>query len=153
MTDTSLLQRIQMLEDRAALKALVDRSSNLADTRDIDKQVLLFTEDARVNAYSDGKLTTALQGRQHIGDAFLRFLSQFETVYHLNGQQTVEIAGDGARGTAYCLVVLIGHEDGRRVRTTMGVTYHDTYLRHDGAWLIATRISNFAWSRREVVIS
>ena len=40
------------------------------------------------------------------------FLAGFETVYHINGQQTVSIQGDKATGTAYCLVVLIGGQNG-----------------------------------------
>jgi hypothetical protein len=50
MTDTDLSHRIQTLEDRAALKALVDTFSNLADVKDIDRQVLLFTPDATVDS-------------------------------------------------------------------------------------------------------
>jgi NAD(P)-dependent dehydrogenase (short-subunit alcohol dehydrogenase family) len=34
------------------------------------------------------------------------FLGQFDDVYHLNGQQTVEVQGDHAKGICYCLFVL-----------------------------------------------
>jgi hypothetical protein len=47
MTDTNLAQRVQELQDRAALKTLVDTFSNLADKKDIQTQVLLFTETQR----------------------------------------------------------------------------------------------------------
>ena len=47
----NLEQRIQSLEDRAALKQLVDTFSNLADDKDIVSQMLLFTEDAIVETY------------------------------------------------------------------------------------------------------
>ncbi|MBS0590427.1 MAG: nuclear transport factor 2 family protein, partial [Proteobacteria bacterium] len=46
MSEPALTQRLQQLEDRVALKTLVDTFSNLADTKSVDEQVLLFTEDA-----------------------------------------------------------------------------------------------------------
>jgi hypothetical protein len=46
-------------------------------------------------------------------------------------------------------VVLIGNESGKTIKTTMGVTYDDEYVRREGAWLIAKRISHFTWRDRE----
>ncbi|WP_414473217.1 nuclear transport factor 2 family protein [Microvirga sp. M2] len=78
-----------------------------------------------------------------------RHLAQFDTVYHQNGQQTVELHGDRATGVAYSLVVLMGMENGKQVRTTSGVTYEDEYVRGDGRWLIARRTSHFVWRTQE----
>jgi ketosteroid isomerase-like protein len=144
-----LAQRVQRLEDRAALKALVDTFSILADRKDVAKQVLLFTEDATVDSHSNGRPGGSFKGRQQIGAAFGGFLARFETVYHINGQQAVDIRGDRATGTSYCLVVLIGKEGGKTVKTTMGVTYDDEYVRRGGAWLIAKRVSHFTWQTRD----
>ena len=36
------------VQDQLALKRLVDTFSNLADVKDVDSQILLFTEDAEV---------------------------------------------------------------------------------------------------------
>jgi ketosteroid isomerase-like protein len=144
-----LAQRVQRLEDRAALKALVDTFSILADRKDVAKQVLLFTEDATVDSYSNGRPGGSFKGRQQIGAAFAGFLANFETVYHVNGQQAVDIQGDRATGTAYCLVVLIGRENGKPKKTTMGVAYDDEYVRRGGAWLIAKRVSHFTWQTHE----
>lgn len=64
-----LSRRIQLLEDRAALKALVDAFSILADQKDVQKQTLLFTEDATVESHPAGQSVSSLRGRQQIGDA------------------------------------------------------------------------------------
>jgi hypothetical protein len=143
-----LAVRVQRLEDRDALKALVDTFSILADRKDVARQVLLFTEDATVESRSGGAPGSVLRGRQQIGQAFGAFLANFSTVYHVNGQQAVTIDGDRATGTSYCLVVLIGAENGRPVRQTMGVRYDDEYVRRGGAWLIAKRTSHFDWRDR-----
>lgn len=143
-----LARRVQLLEDRAALKALVDTFSILADRKDVPRQVLLFTEDATVESRTGGRPRAALRGRQQIGDAFARFLANFATVYHMNGQQAVTVTGDRATGTSYSLVVLVGQGSGRTVRQTMGVVYDDEYVRREGRWLIAKRTSHFTWTDR-----
>jgi ketosteroid isomerase-like protein len=147
--DATLLNRLQKLEDTAALRRLVDTFSILADTKDVPKQMLLFTEDAVVESESGGQRGSSFKGRHEIGDAFAAFLKNFDTVYHMNGQHRVDIQGDKATGTYYCLVVLVGRENGKPVRTTMGVYYDDEYIRRGDAWLIAKRESHFAWRSRD----
>lgn len=115
----------------------------------MQKQTLLFTEDAMVESYSGGQLVSSLKGRKQIGDTFGAYLANFETVYHINGQQTVELHGDRATGISYCLVTLIGTENGRKIKNTAGVYYNDEYLRRGSAWLIAKLVSHFAWRDRE----
>lgn len=142
---TMQAQDIQQLQDRLALKELVDTFSNLADTKDVDAQLNLFTEDATVESIRDGNAGSKLTGHKEIGDAFKNFLGLFETVYHHNGQQTVDIDGDTASGIAYCTVTLIGSNNGQKTVTTLGVRYQDKYVREDGKWLISNRVSNFMW--------
>lgn len=133
--------------DRIALKDLVDRFSVAADDKDVQAQTLMFTEDATVDSYRGSELISSFKGREEIGNAFGNFLAQFDTVFHINGQQTVKIDGDTATGTAYCQVVLIGkNEDGKNIMTTQGVRYTDTYKKVNGEWLIASRASNFMWT-------
>lgn len=139
--------RIQLLEDRAAIKNVVDTFSVLADVKDVDTQVLLFTEDAEVKGVdNDGNVQSVIKGRKDIGNAFSNYLALFETVYHQNGQQTVTINGDKADGINYCYVVLIRNQDGKRIKQTMGVRYHDYFTKQDGKWLIYERQSNFMWT-------
>lgn len=142
-------KRITDIEDRIALKNLVDTFSILADQKETQKQTLLFTENAVVESISQGRPGSKLTGRKEIGDAFAAYLSNFETVYHINGQQTVTLNGDSAIGISYCQVTLIGITGGKRIRTTMGVWYHDEFIRENKQWLIAIRTSNFVWQDRQ----
>ena len=134
-----------LIEDKLALKYLVDEFSVLADRKDVAAQMDLFTDDAIVQSYRDGKLSSTLNGKDEIEKAFENFLSSFETVYHINGQQQVNINGDSATGISYCLVVLIRILDGQLTKTTYGVSYNDVYVRQNGKWLIANRKSHFNW--------
>lgn len=147
----ALGRRVRDLEDRAALRALVDTFSILADRKDVRSQTMLFTEDGLVETRRGGEVVSRLQGRAALEQAFGAFLANFQTVYHFNGQHAVTIDGDRATGTLYCLVTLIGSEHGRRMMTTNGVYYHDEYVRENGRWLIARRTSFFDWAdHREV---
>lgn len=136
----------QSISDRMALKELVDVFSCLADTKEVEKQVMLFTDDATVNSYRGDKLISSITGRAQLARRFGDFLAKFETVYHINGQQVVNINGDTATGTAYCQVVLISNDNGKRTMLTQGVRYDDEYVRRNGRWLIARRTSHFVWS-------
>lgn len=140
--------RVKLIEDRLALKELVDVFSNLADQKDVEKQMNLFTDDATVASVFNGQVGAPLVGKKQIGDAFSNFLKTFEMVYHVNGQQTVTVNGDMASGVSYCMVTLIGMDNGKKMKTTMWIYYNDEYVRKDTKWLIANRKSNFI--RREV---
>lgn len=137
-------KRLQDIENRLALKALVDEFSNLADTKDIKNQVLLFNENAVVETVMNGQVVGSMTGRKQIGEVFGSFLAGFETVYHLNGQQTLNIDGNNATGISYCQVMLVGTENGKKMKTSMYVFYNDEYVLENGKWLIAKRRSNFS---------
>ena len=132
------------VEDQLALKRLVDTFSILADVKDVKGQLELFTDDAEVISKAGDQVFTT-KGKQQIGDAFSGFLALFEVVYHLNGQQTVDISGDTATGISYSHVTLIG--GGRKQQS--GVRYRDTYVKQDGRWLIKKRESDFMFTTNE----
>jgi hypothetical protein len=47
--------------------------------------------------------------------------------------------------------VLIGVENGKRVKNTSGVYYNDEYVRRGNTWLISKRVSHFTWRQREEI--
>lgn len=55
MHDVPSPQRLQAIEDKLALKDLVDTFSVLADQKETQAQTLLFTEDATVSSYMNGQ--------------------------------------------------------------------------------------------------
>jgi hypothetical protein len=137
-----LSERIKKIEHKEEIRNLVDTFSNLADIKDTKAQALLFTENAVVETFRNGILSSKLEGRKQIDDVFGSFLANFKTVYHMNGQHTVTIEGEKATGILYCLTVLISPDN---VKTTFGIRYNDEYTLVDGKWLISRRRSNFEW--------
>ncbi len=140
--------RITEIENRMAIKNLVDTFSILADQKETEKQKSLFTEDATSETYINGQVVSTLKGRKQIGDAFANFLHNFETVYHINGQQTLTLEGTRASGISYCAVTLIGTENGKKMKTSIGVYYHDDFVLEGNHWLIAHRKATFAWQEK-----
>lgn len=136
------------LEDRILLRELVDKVSLLGDKKDFAKQVEFFTEHAVSETISQGKTILKLEGRKNMAVAFEKFLSEIDHVYHFNGQQLVIINGDTARGTCYCLITLIGNDNGKKMKTSIGAIYEDNYSRVNNQWLIAKRIGTFDWQEK-----
>ncbi|SDM77419.1 SnoaL-like domain-containing protein, partial [Catalinimonas alkaloidigena] len=138
-------QRLSALEDKQAIKHVVDEFSILADTKEIEKQVMLFTPDGVVESYANGERSSSLQGRAQLQEVFSGFLANFHTVYHQNGQQTIDLQGDRAKATSYCRVILVGDQDGKAMKTTLYTIYKDDFVKQDGQWLIQHRTSHFVW--------
>lgn len=136
---------IKELEDRIAIKELIDKISILGDTKDFENQVQLFSENAISETIAGGKTILKLVGRKEMAQGFEKFLQDMETVYHFNGQQVVTIDGDNAKGKCYCLITLIENENGKKIQTTIGATYGDDYIRENNKWLVSKRVGTFEW--------
>ncbi|MEE3700318.1 nuclear transport factor 2 family protein [Mannheimia haemolytica] len=143
---------LQQIQDRLALKDLVDTFSNLADEKKVAEQMPLFTQDAVVNTYIGGKLVFEMHGVAEIEQVFTTFLTPFHSVYHLNGQHTVTfIDENNATAINYCAVKLVETKEGKEILHDHSVRYADTYVKQVGKWRIAKRIANFMISEsREI---
>lgn len=141
------------LAEKQALKELVDTFSNLADEKKVAEQGPLFTEDGHVTTYIGGQLFADLHGRDEIVKVFTDFLTNFKSVYHLNGQFTISNLTDTtADAINYCHVVLTEEKDGKTLVHNHYVRYNDSYAKVNGTWLIKRRIANFMISdTRELV--
>ena len=153
-TNAQLQSRIDALENRQELKNLVDTFSVLADVKDTDTQGLLFTEDGSMKTIANGQVVFSIDGRENIVNACAGYLALFDTVWHSNGQQTVElIDAENATGVSYCTVILIGKnlQTGKMERLEEGFRYHDTYTKKNGTWQIAVRESEVLWAKTETI--
>ncbi|WP_459515972.1 nuclear transport factor 2 family protein [Aquirufa regiilacus] len=148
---TTIEQRLNAIEDQMAIQVVLNTFSNLADTKEIDQQVLLFTKDGIVESIAKGQAPTDLLGREQLKNAFSAFLANFHTVYHQNGQQTITLLGDHAEATSYCRVILVGKQNNKEMKTTLYTIYKDIFVKENGNWLIKHRTSNFVSSEVEEV--
>ena len=139
---------IEELENRILLKELIDNVSILGDKKDFYAQVNLFTEDALSETFVGETSILKLKGRKDMAESFGAFLKDYEIVYHFNRPQLVTLNGDRAIGTCYCLITLIGTENGKKIKTAIGAVYQDDYIQTGNCWLIAKRIGYFNWQEK-----
>lgn len=146
----SLINRMLAIENKLALKELVDTFSLVSDQKDNVAQASLFTEDGVLTSIM-GANTLIFNGRKEIEDGFAAILKPLDTVYHLNGQHLSTISGENATGYCYCLATLIGKENGKAYCRTIHANYRDEYVKEAGRWLIAKRTATVAWEQTQEI--
>jgi SnoaL-like domain len=139
--------------DRLALRELFDAYAHCADRRDAEGQKALFTDDTRFAVYMDGEGTEpsyVLQGREALTPVF-DDLNCYEVTTHFNGQSTVTIDGNRARGESYTIAHHLFTEDGDRMIMIASLRYLDNFTKVDGRWYFAERNLILDWSETRVM--
>ena len=148
-------QRVQQLEDRTAIRELIDAYAFCADTRNNQGQMALFTEDTNFEVYMDEKLPTPTQvisGRKNLFPVF-DDLNQYTSTMHFNGQSTIKLDGERATATTYCRAYHLktpgatqnAPQPSAQQLMIAGIRYFDTMVKQDGAWLFADRKLKVCW--------
>jgi hypothetical protein len=151
----SIEQRVLELEDRIAIRELIDRYTYTADTRDADGQMAIFTEDSNFEVYMDEKVPTPTQvvtGRKNLRPVF-EDLNQYLSTMHFNGQSTVAMEGERASGITYCRAYHLKNLDGAKKLMIAGIRYYDKMVKQDGVWLFSERKLKVCWVENDWVAS
>jgi hypothetical protein len=139
--------------DRLALRELFDAYAHCADRRDAVGQKALFADDSRFAVYMDGEgsePTYVLQGREALTPVF-DDLKRYEATTHFNGQSTVTIDGNRARGESYTIAHHIYSDDGKRKIMIASLRYLDTFTKIDQSWYFAERHLILDWSETRLL--
>ena len=146
-TPPSIGQRVQQLEDRIAIRELIDQYSYCADTRDAQGQMALFTEDTNFEVFMDGKSATPTQVINNRRDLFPVFdnLNTYVATMHFNGQSTIKLDSRRATGITYCRAYHLKIEDGAQKLMIAGIRYYDAMVKQNGTWLFAERKLKVSW--------
>ena len=140
-------QRLQQLEDRIAIRELIDAYTYCADTRNIQGHMALFTEDTNFEVYMDEKLpepTQVVTGRKNLLPVF-DDLNQYFSTMHFNGQSTIKVNGNRATATTYCRAYHLKVQEGMQKLMIAGIRYYDIMFKQDGVWLFAERKLKVCW--------
>lgn len=134
----TVLQRLQRLEDREEIKALIARYGLVMDDRDIDEMPQLFTPDVQIRSL-DGVMNA--RGRDEV---IAMFRGRFEVLgpsNHFTHDKIIRFAdqADAATGT------VLSHAEMNRKGQPMlaAIRYSDRYARHEGVWKFAERVFAF----------
>lgn len=140
-------QRLEQLEDRIAIRELIDAYTYCADTRNIQQHMAFFTENTNFEVYMDEKIPTPTQvvvGRANLFPVF-DDLNQYLSTMHFNGQSTIVLNGDFATATTYCRAYHLKVPDGVQKLMIAGIRYYDTMVKQNGAWLFSERKLKVCW--------
>jgi hypothetical protein len=124
-------QKLQQLEDRIAIRELIDQYAFCADTRDAQGQMAIFTEDTNFEVYMDEKLpapTQVVKGRKNLFPVF-DDLNQYLSTMHFNGQSTIKLDENRATATSYCRAYHLKVQDGVQKLMIAGIRYFDIMVK------------------------
>lgn len=132
---SGLATRVQTLEDRDAIRALLVAYATTLDSRDFAGFEQLWARDAE---FSGGVGNTA-KGPAAIRDLLRGLLGKNGAAtpgrdFHLVMNQTVDVSGDTATGFSRGTWVSTNAEN--RLQVTIIANYYDQFVREDGRWKI-----------------
>ena len=134
--EPSLEQRVQRLEDKAALWDLAGEYCNAIDDLDIERLEPLFTRDS---VYHSMDNVTVFHNRAEIVQHFREFFPVQPVCFHYPHSQSITFDGpDDAHGFVNGHVDVGYPSDGSFLLGAL--RYYDRYRREDGQWRFAERI-------------
>ncbi len=144
---TSLEAFFGQMNDRLAIRSLIDAWAHCADRRLPEQQAELFTPDGSITVYAGGSVDEPVQqlhGHTEMTAAFA-VLEDFDCTTHFTGQSTIALDHDTATSETYCLAHHLREENGSRILTVMSIRYLDVFGRHDGEWRFTERTLLIDW--------
>jgi len=130
---SGLAARVQTLEDRDAIRALLVSYATTLDNRDFAGFEQLWAKDAEFSGGTGNSAT----GPAAIRDLLRGLLTKNGAPvpgrdFHLVMNQTVDVTGDSAVGFSRGTWVTTNTEN--RLQVTIIANYYDQFVREDGRW-------------------
>lgn len=136
----------QEMEDRIALKDLVDRYATESDKNNQDYYREIFRPDVKLKVYFGEALGMDINNVEDMITQYKAF-GAVKVSFHQNGQQVVNFIDEThAIGICYAIATLVTEEDGKDKLTLHAVRYYDKYEKVEGRWWIAERKQHFVYS-------
>ncbi len=128
MASKAFEERVRVLEDIEAIKALKASYCFLTDDGEVDRLAELFTADA----VWDGGVIGRFEGRAAIREFFVDLPKLISFALHLVMNPRIEVHGDHATGQWY--LVEPNTTAGREMAVWGAGRYDEEYVRVDGQW-------------------
>ena len=140
MNGEPLAARIQKLEDRDAIKALVTRYSLAVDDHDFETLGSLWAPDARYGFFND----VQAEGAEKIAALLEGNISGGGVSFHVNHDHLIEWdARDPHRASGTLCTHAETSVAGQH--QVCAIRYADKYVRHEAQWLFAERFLGFLY--------
>ena len=134
-----ILNRIEALESKDAIRELVSNYAESCDRQDLQALEKIFTEDAEFDS-PNGMLKS--KGRQNILDMYLEVFKSRGPSFHWTHDVRIKMNSeqkDSASGIVY------SHAETTRdgIVSLAAMRYDDQYSKEDGAWKFSKRVIHF----------
>ena len=134
---------LEILKTKEELRNLIDDYAYLSDDKKIAEVMDLFTPDVSYKVYMGGALVANVSGRENMEKDFNHHASLVKTYFTFNGQHTVNINSDTARGVSFTQIKMIRNVEEKDILTDYSVKYDDSYVLQNGKWFIKDRVAHF----------
>jgi len=139
------------IEQRVALRTLVEAYAFAVDRRDSDGFAALFDVDATLSVHdTTGARTGAYVGRHELTDLPKR-LSRYDRTLHLVHNHDVVIDGEDASGEVYCTAHHVSGAGPDAIDRVLTIVYADRYARASDRWRFRSREVWLQWSEQRAV--
>ena len=136
----------QRIEDRMALRDIIDRYATESDKGNQDFYREIFRPDVKLKVYFYGKLGMDINNVEDMIKQYKSF-GTAKISFHMNGQQVVDFVDDNnATGICYAFATLVKDNNGKDELNMFAVRYYDKYLKIDGKWWISEREQHFEYN-------
>jgi hypothetical protein len=138
------------LSDQLAIRALVDRYAFAVDERRPAEMAELFVDDGAVEIYLEGRESPVarLSGVRQFASV-TDALRVYRGTMHVVSNCLVTVAGDDARGRAYCVAHHWYAEGGDSRDEALLLRYEDRFVRTTDGWRFALREIRRRWTSRQ----
>lgn len=137
------------LADKSAIRRIIDLYANYADTKELDKQVALFSDDCCVETCFDPASETpsqVIKGKVNLKNLIHETLSSFAKTMHFNGQSIIELKNENeAEGIVYCRAYHQSKQNEVEKYMIAPIRYLDKYKKVDGNWYFFERKLLVQW--------
>lgn len=138
----ALEERLQVLEDKEALRALMNRYCRTADQKDWEAWSMCWTEDALFDFGPFGQHN----GREVIRDVCSESEEPYQDMQHSMTNMQFEVDGDTATGTAYLWFAGVPDKAKPAEHFDIGGPYEWEFQRTGDGWKLSVMRLRIAWT-------
>lgn len=117
----------------------VDETAADLDSRNLDKALAAFTEDAILHTMENGTETATVSGKSAIRAHIQKRMNNMEVLFHNNGTRVIDVRtlDQAALSLTHCIVRIIQKEP--RAIVNQYETIQDKMIKVNGYWYIVER--------------
>lgn len=132
----------KLMKNQWEIFSTIDEIAYNVDNKELTKAMAVFSEDARLEIYEGGKLTTVCENKQAIQNIITEKIENYDVVFHNNGTKKIDVQSldQAATANTTCIAQLIKTNPASTTWQTM--EYNDSFVKLNEDWYLVKRVIN-----------